>query len=328
MTSRPVPNSINLADLTGLPAPTALVEAPYATLRDSALTLFREHLPQWDANSDLPLYKAVELFAAILYVAQEHYNGQIAQFDPRNLTDANAELLGALFGVLRKEGEGLAPYIERILNRQVADDDLGTYIGLVAAMLRYPDLNIISAHAAIEESNRDVVNCYALKLDADGLIQILTDDERAAFATYTAPANPGAGDQPVTDGYLNGRDKANFGRFYRLEPVATVNYTVAVKIFYDDTLHTQSAIDPMARDTVIQWAFDNDRIGQELRPRLLESALIAREEGIHDAKVTLVTQPVVAPDADEVYPPEDARHYRGPRPMERDTDIVITWETL
>lgn len=327
MTSRPVPNSINLADLVGLPAAKALTETSFADLRDDGLGLFREHLPFWDADSDEPLYMAVELFAAMMYAAQQFFNGQIGQFDPRNLAGTNLDLIGALFGILRKDGEADMPYLIRILNRQVEDDDLGTYIGLIAAMLRYPELNIASAHASIEATNRDVVNCYALKLEGE-LKEILTDDERAAFASYTAPVDPGAGDQPVTSGYLNARTRANFGRFYRLEPVATVGYTVAVKIFYDDTLHTQSALDPMIRDATIQWAFDQDLIGQELRPRLLEALLIEGEEGIHDAKVTLTTTPVIAADADDVFPPADDRHYQGPRPVERMTDIVITWETL
>ena len=326
MTMRPVPNSITLASLDGLPDATTLVERPYADIRDGLLALFDQHLGNWDSDPDRPLYKALELDSAVHYAGQGFYNEQIARIDPRNWDLATAQLVGALLGVLLKDGETLAPYRERVLNRQVADDDTGTYVGLIATMLRYPALNIASAHAAIETTNRDVVNCYALKIDGDGLKQILTDAERATFGTYTAPPMPG--EQPSTDGYLNARDRSNFGRFYRVEALATVTYTVAIKVFYDDTLHTETRLDGVVRDAVIAWAFAHDRIGRELRPRLLESALIDGEEGVHDAKVTITTSPVIAVDADDVYPPDDDRHYRGPTPAERDTGITLTWEAI
>ena len=325
MTTRPVPNSITLADLAGLPPFKVLVEAPYAALRDEQLALFSQYLPAWNANVDEPLYKSVELFATVLFMAQEHYNGQVGLLDPRNWDDNTAQLVGALFGVLKKDGEGLDPYISRILSRQVAQDDTGTYIGLRATMLNYPDLNIVSAHASVEPTNRDVINCYALKLTEAGLKRPLTDDERAAFGTYTPPQRGG---QPSTDGYLNADDRADFGKFYRVQPLARVDYTVALKIFYDDTLHTQERLDTIVRDTVIKWAFDQDQIGEELRPRLLEALLIEGEEGIHDASAAFTTNPVIAPDADGVYPAADDRHYKGPCPECHTSAITLTWEQI
>ena len=330
MTSRPIPNSITLADLEGLPAPTALVETPFAELRDEQLAIFTQHIPLWDAHPDRPLYSAIELFSAAMYAAQGYFNNQIAQMDPRQIDDANLQLIGALFGVLKREGEDHDTFLLRVLNRQADIQDTGTYLGLISAMKSYPDLPIASAHAAIESTNRDVINCYALKLDLDGAKQPLSDAERAAFGSYTAPVAPPRGTgQPMTDGYLNGRDVADFGRFYRLQPVATVEYTASIKVFFDDTLHTQAVLDDLVRDEVVKWAFQQDEVGQELRPRLLEAVLIGMAEGVHDAKVTLATTPSIAPDADEVYPPADDRHYRGPRGvMERMDRIILTFETL
>lgn len=330
MTTRPVPNSITLADLDGVPTPTALVEASYASLRDRNLALFEQHIPLWDSHPDRPLYRAIELFAAILFSSQEGFNDQIAKLDPRNWDDSAAQTVGALLGVLRKDGESLAPYIERVLNRQVDIDDTGTYLGLIATMLKYPDLNIISAHAAVEATNRDVYNCYALKLVGNtdtepGDKLALTEAEREAFASYTAPAAEGA--QPITSGYLNARGRADFGKFYRLQPVATVNYAVALKIFFDDTLHAQDSLDTIVRNATIKWAFEHDAIGEELRPRLLESTLISTE-GVHDAKATITTNPPIAADADDVLPADDPRHYRGPTEAERDSGITLTWETI
>ena len=329
MTTRPIPNSITLADLAGLPAPTALVETPYAELRDQQLAIFTQHIPLWDAHPDRPLYSAIELFSAATYAAQGYFNNQIAQMDPRQIDDANLQLVGALFGVPKRPGEDHDTYLLRVLNRQADIGDTGTYLGLIEVMRNYPDLPIASAHAAIESTNRDVFNCYALKLDLDGMKQPLSEAERAAFGAYTAPVPPPAGTgQPTTSGYLNGRDVADFGKFYRLQETATVEYTVAVKIFYDDTLHTRESLDTMARDATVKWAFDQDQVGQELRPRLLEAVLIGMEEGIHDAKVTLTTQPAIMADADDVFPAADSRHYQGPRGAHRMDRIILTWEEL